>query len=161
MRMGGEPTGPTAPRSRRRRRPASPPASTVSRRAGLVAEPLADELDLGLRRVGVVTLGLEQRPPVGLGLGLGPGVGRGQPGLDPFGHQLLGLGHQGLDHLVLGDDPDDLALDEQVAPLAAGGDAEVGLAGLARTVDHAAHDGHLDGQVRGPRGPPGPPGPRR
>ena len=90
----------------------------VSRRL-LVAEPLADQLDLGLGGVGVGALGIEQGPPVGLGLGLGPGVGRGQAGLDPLGHQPLGLGDQRLDHLVLGDDPDDLALDEQVAPLAA------------------------------------------
>ena len=88
-----------------------------------------------------------QRPPVGLGLGLGAGVGRRQPGLDPLGHQLLRLGHQGADHLVLGHDPDDLALDEQVARLAAGGDAEVGLPGLPRSVHDAPHDGHLDGQV--------------
>ena len=98
--------------------------------------------------VGVVALGLEQLPAVGLGLGLGPGVGGGQPGLDPLGHELLGLLHQGRDHLVLGDDPDDLALDEEVAPLC--GPAampEVGLARLAGTVHHAAHDRHLDGQL--------------
>ncbi len=70
--------------------------------------------------------------PVGLGLGLGPGVGGGQPGLDPLGDQLLRLGHQGVDHLVLGHHPDDLALDEQVATPATGGDPEVRLAGLAR-----------------------------
>ena len=41
----------------------------------------------------------------------------------------------------LGHGLDDLALDEDLALAVAGGDAEVGLAGLARTVDDAAHDG--------------------
>ena len=51
----------------------------------------------------------------------------------------LGPLDERLDHLGLGDDGDVAALDEQVTALVAGGDAEVGLAGLARTVDHAAH----------------------
>ena len=41
----------------------------------------------------------------------------------------------------LGHGLDDLALDEDLALAVAGGDAEVGLAGLARAVDDAAHDG--------------------
>ena len=55
----------------------------------------------------------------------------------------LGPLDQRLDHLALGHDGDVAALHEQVAALVAGGDAEVGLAGLARPVDHAAHDGDL------------------
>ena len=51
------------------------------------------------------------------------------------------------DHLVLGHDGDVAALDEQVAALVAGGDAEVGLAGLARAVDDAAHHGDLQRQL--------------
>ncbi len=45
------------------------------------------------------------------------------------------------DDLRLGHGLDDLALDEDLALAVAGGDAQVGLAGLARTVDDAAHDG--------------------
>ena len=52
-----------------------------------------------------------------------------------------GLLDQGLDDLRLGHGLDDLALDEDLALAVAGGDAEVGLAGLARAVDDAAHDG--------------------
>ena len=47
------------------------------------------------------------------------------------------------DHLVLGHDGDVAAPHEQVAALVAGGDAEVGLARLARPVDDAAHHGDL------------------
>jgi hypothetical protein len=43
---------------------------------------------------------------------------------------------------ALGHRLDDLALDEDLALAVAGGDSEVGLAGLARAVDDAAHDGH-------------------
>ena len=44
-----------------------------------------------------------------------------------------------VDHLVLGHDGDVAALDEQVAALVAGRDADVGVARLARAVDDAAH----------------------
>jgi hypothetical protein len=54
---------------------------------------------------------------------------------------------QRLHHVGLGDDADDLAADEQVTLLLAGGNADVGLAGLAGSVDDAAHDRHLDRQV--------------
>ena len=77
-----------------------------------------------------------------------PVVRRGEPrGLDPLGHQSLRLGHQRVHHLVLGDDPHDLPLDEQVAPLPTRRDPEVGLTGLAGPVDHASHDRHLDRQL--------------
>ena len=61
----------------------------------------------------------------------------------------LGLGDEGLDDLVLGHGLDDLALDEDLPLAVAGGDAQVGLAGLAGAVDDAAHDGHAQrhGQV--------------
>ena len=52
-----------------------------------------------------------------------------------------GLLDQGLDDLRLGHGLDHLALDEDLALAVAGRDAEVGLAGLARAVDDAAHDG--------------------
>ena len=91
---------------------------------------------------------LEQRAPVGLRLGLGAGVRSGHARLDPLGHQTLGLVHERLDHVVLGDDADDLAPDEQVTLLLAGGDPDVGLPGLAGAVDHAAHDRHLNGEAQ-------------
>ena len=59
--------------------------------------------------------------------------------------QLAAFGG-GLEHVldgVLGDDGDVGPPDEEVAPLVAGGDADVGVAGLARPVDNAAHDRHL------------------
>ena len=93
---------------------------------GLSRAELADQLDLRLAGVGVGALVVEQRQAVGFGLGGRPGVGRRQPGLDALRDQALGLVDQGVDHLVLGHDPDDLAPDEQVAATAAGGDAEVG-----------------------------------
>src|SRR3989449_6463814 len=49
-----------------------------------------------------------------------------------------------LDDRVLGHGLDDLALDEDLALAVAGRDAEVGLAGLARAVDDAAHDGDAE-----------------
>ena len=74
-----------------------------------------------------------------LGLGLGALVGGGDAGLDALGHDRLGLVDERLDHLVLGHDPDDLALHEQVPAPASGGDAEVGLPRLARAVHDATH----------------------
>ena len=52
-----------------------------------------------------------------------------------------------VDHLVLRDDGDVAAPHEQVAALVAGGDPEVGLAGLARSVDDAAHHRDLQRQL--------------
>src|SRR5262249_27332685 len=57
---------------------------------------------------------------------------------------LVDLFHQRIDHLMLQDVTDDLAALEDDALALAGGDAEVRLARLARTVDHAAKDAHLD-----------------
>ena len=54
---------------------------------------------------------------------------------------------QRLDDLRLGHRLDDLALDEDLALAVARGDPEVGLAGLARAVHHAAHHGHLQRQL--------------
>src|SRR6478735_4345776 len=71
--------------------------------------------------------------------------GPGRLVVDGLAH-LLGEAHglldERLDDLRLGHGLDDLALDEDLALAVAGGDAEIGLAGLARTVDDAAHDGH-------------------
>ena len=104
--------------------------------------------------VGVVALLVEQRGPVGLGLGRASvsARGAGRPRRPSLGDELGPL-DEGVDHLVLGHDRDDLALDEQVAPLAAGGDAEVGLAGLARAVHHAAHHRDLDRDASARRAP--------
>src|SRR6266508_6755987 len=51
-----------------------------------------------------------------------------------------GFFDKGLDDLGLGDGLDDLALGEDLALAVSGGDAEVGLAGLAGAVHDAAHD---------------------
>ena len=59
-----------------------------------------------------------------------------------------------VDHLGLGHDAHDLALHEQVALAAAGGDAEVGFARLARSVHDAAHDRDLERDVARPRARP-------
>ncbi|CAL2070463.1 protein of unknown function [Streptomyces murinus] len=61
--------------------------------------------------------------------------------------QLHGLLDEGLHDLGLGDGLDDLALDEDLALAVAGGDAQVGLAGLAGAVDDAAHDGDAERDV--------------
>src|SRR5690242_850424 len=61
-------------------------------------------------------------------------------GGDHLGVELHGLVDQGLDDLRLGHGLDDLAADEDLALAVAGGDAQVGFAGLARAVDHTAHD---------------------
>src|SRR4051812_36429715 len=61
--------------------------------------------------------------------------------------QPQGLLDEGLDDLGLGAGLDALALDEDLALAVAGGHAEVGLAGLARAVDDAAHDGHPQGDL--------------
>ncbi len=72
-------------------------------------------------------------------------VHRGLAGGHSVGLHLLGDLHglldQRLHDLGLGDGLDDLALDEDLALAVAGGDAEVGLAGLAGAVDDLAHDG--------------------
>src|SRR5690606_7241819 len=49
---------------------------------------------------------------------------------------------------------DDLALDEDLPLAVAGGDTEIGLAGLPRAVDDAAHDGDAqrDGHALEPHG---------
>ena len=61
---------------------------------------------------------------------------RGQSG------QLHGLLDERLDDLALRDGLDDLALHEDLPLAVPGGDPQVRLAGLARTVDHTAHDRH-------------------
>src|SRR5690606_32814009 len=66
----------------------------------------------------------------------------------------VGLGDERLDDLVLRYGLEDLTLDEDLALAVARGDAEVGLAGLARAVDDAAHDGDAqrDGHALEARG---------
>ena len=83
---------------------------------------------------------------VGFRRGLGAGVGRRER-LDALGDDQLGLGDECVDHLGLGHDAHHLAPHEQVALAAAGGDAEVGVARLARTVDDAAHHRDLQRDV--------------
>src|SRR5579883_3233480 len=95
----------------------------------------SDLRDADLGGVGVVLLA-EQLPAVRLGLGRCPGVGGRQPGVHSLGDQLLGFVDQGTDHVVLGDDPHDLAPDEQVPLALARRDAEVGAARLAGPVHH-------------------------
>src|SRR6266540_4753639 len=56
--------------------------------------------------------------------------------------QQLGLVHEGVHDLGLRHGADHLAVAEDLALALAGGDADVGLACLARTVDDAAHDRH-------------------
>src|SRR5918993_479052 len=107
---------------------------------------LADDLDALLAVVGVGTLDVEERLAIALGLAPGRLLGGAGPldgGLDAVLVDVLGPLDQRRHHLVLGDDGDVLPPDEQVAALAAGGDAEVGVLGLARPVDDAAHDRHL------------------
>ena len=55
----------------------------------------------------------------------------------------LGPFDEGVDHLVLGNDHDVLALHEQVAALVARSNAEIGIAGLSRPVDNTAHHSDL------------------
>ncbi len=76
-------------------------------------------------------------------LRLGGGVGRGEPSVDAFGDDALGLGNEGFDHLVLRHNAHDLAAHEEMAFAAPGGDPEVRLARLARTVDDTTHHGNL------------------
>ncbi len=72
-----------------------------------------------------------------------PSSAAAKTSLDTLGDELLRLGDERLDHLVLRHDADDLALDEQVTLVASGRNAEVGLARLAGAVDDASHDGDL------------------
>jgi hypothetical protein len=61
---------------------------------------------------------------------------------DPHVHRLFDGLLERSPRSGLGHGLDDLALDEDLALAVAGGDAEVGLAGLAGAVDDAAHHGH-------------------
>src|SRR4051794_25180120 len=74
----------------------------------------------------------------------GDARGPGRLLVDRLAH-LLGQAHglldERLDDLRLGDGLDDLALDEDLALAVAGGDSEVGLAGLPPAVYDAPHDG--------------------
>ncbi len=72
----------------------------------------------------------------------------GETGLEPLVDELLGFVQKGLDHLLLGNDPHDLTLDEEVASSPAGGDPDVGFPRLTGAVDHASHDGDLDREIR-------------
>src|SRR6478609_4287075 len=53
-----------------------------------------------------------------------------------------GFFDQCLNNLILRDSLDDLAPDKDLALAVAGGNAEIGLSGLAGTIDHAAHNCH-------------------
>src|SRR3546814_2896030 len=95
--------------------------------AGSVFDALADQVYALAGGVGVGALVDEEGGSVlrGLAGGLG-GVDAGQGGFGAVLLDELGPLHERGDHLVLGDDGDVLALDEQVAALVAGGDADVG-----------------------------------
>src|SRR5437764_211692 len=96
----------------------------------------ADELDAGFAGVDIHSLGVEQGGPIGLRLLLGLGrVDPGQGGVHAVLDDVLGPLDEGVDHLVLRHDGDDLTLDDEVATMAAGRDPEVGVARLARAVD--------------------------
>src|SRR3990172_6333395 len=70
---------------------------------------------------------------------------RGRRGLaEPLGDDLPPLLYEGGEELLLWDDADDLALAEDGALPLAGGQADIGVAGLAGAVHHAAYDGHRD-----------------
>src|SRR5918994_3756755 len=107
---------------------------------------LPDELDAPLSAVDVVAVGAGQRGPVALRLasGLLPSrLGSFEGGVDAVLVDEAGPFHQRVDHLILGHHGHVLPPHEQVALLVAGGDAQVGVAGLAGSVDDAAHDRHL------------------
>src|SRR6266540_4124031 len=112
------------------------------------AHGLADLDDALLGPVGVGALLDEQRRAVlgRLALSAG-GIGAGDGRLGAVLVDELGPLDECGDHLALRDDGDVATLDEQVPALVAGGDAEVGLARLARAVDDAAHDGHLQREL--------------
>src|SRR5215207_2044536 len=78
----------------------------------------------------------------------GDGWFAGFGGFAHFFGDAEGFFDQGFDDLGLRDGLDDLALDEDLALAVAGGDAEVGLAGLARAVDDAAHHGDAERDLR-------------
>ena len=111
------------------------------------ASAAADLVDLRLAVVGVGALLVEQRGPIGVGLGRRARIGAGERLVHAVDGDELGPLDERVDHRVLGHDLDDLALHEQVTPMAAGGDAEIGLAGLAGTVHDATHDRDLDGDL--------------
>ena len=114
----------------------APPGQVRGRRAAHAAEPEDDHLRHG--RSGSRESARHARQPV-----TAQETVTLAPGLDRL--HLLGDAHglldEGLHDLRLGDGLDDLALDEDLALAVAGGDAEVGLAGLTRAVDDAAHHG--------------------
>src|SRR5580704_2071749 len=130
---------PPTPGTRSKNRPArssTPRAWCPARYPGSRPEALA----LGSRRV--------EAPEVEAGEPEGRRRSVGRDDRLAFGSlgdgALLGEAHSLLDQRLhdpgFGHGGDHLAADEDLALAVARGDAEVGLAGLARAVDHAAHD---------------------
>src|SRR3990170_4696226 len=68
---------------------------------------------------------------------------------EPLGDDALAFLDEGGEELLLGDDANDLALAEDRALALAGGDADIGVAGLAGAVDDAAHYGDGEGVGEG------------
>ena len=73
-------------------------------------------------------------------------VVRFSTGLDTLFHELRGLLEERIDHLVLRNDADALALDEQVTFAPARGDPDVGLTRFPGAIDDATHHGDLNRQ---------------
>src|SRR5579875_1942600 len=123
------------------------PLQPKTRRNGSGRVPTADVGDLHRCGIGVRAGFFEQRTTISLGFFGRARVCGGEPCFDTLGHQSFGLLDQGLDHLVLGNDPYDLATDEKVPFVLARGDPEISAARLPRPVHDATHDCHLDRQV--------------
>ena len=87
---------------------------------------------------------LQQSVAVFFGFTLGPlGVHAGEGGIGAVLVDELGPFHQGAHHLVFGHNGHILAFHEKVASLVACGYSQIGIAGFAGAVHHAAHYSHL------------------
>ena len=110
--------------------------TTAFATSALAATDLGDD---GLGLVGVLAT-LSEIPVAILLRSLTGGVLGGlclfQGGIGAVLVDELGPFDEGVDHLVLGNDHDVLALHEQVAALVARSNAEIGIAGLSRPVDN-------------------------
>src|ERR1019366_4597610 len=125
----------------------APPTGPGPSTASLRRCTAVNDLDLRGGVIGIATRGLEKLPAIRLRLRLRPGVGRGEARLGPFGHQALRLLDESPHHPLLGNDAHDLAAYEEMPFVLARRNADVGFARLSRSVDHAAHNGDLNGKV--------------
>jgi hypothetical protein len=94
--------------------------------------------------VGIISLGFQQCGSVFCGLGFSIFVGSRQSRFDSLGDKFFCFVHECRDHLIFGDDSNDLSLDEKVTFLSASRDPKVSMLCFPGSIHDAPHHRDLN-----------------